>query len=124
MSKKDYEVIVFKILVYLYGCLKADFSFSFAGFDKATSRKDYDDKYFATVIRMMQNDGLIEGAVFEKVWGNSYVMINDYSDLAITSAGITFVSENDKMKKVKEILMKIPGYAAEIIGIVLNLNQL
>ena len=45
MAKDDYDVIVFKILLYFYGCLKHDIKFEQVTFEKTVGMKDISEEY-------------------------------------------------------------------------------
>ncbi len=117
MAKDDYDVIVYKILVYLYGCLKRKTVFNQEVFNKIIKRDSLNDDYLNDVIRMMQQEGFIEGASFTKAWGNVYIMTSDYNDIQITPAGIHYLKENSTAQKIKEILLENADTMAGLIGI-------
>lgn len=119
MAKDDYDVIVYKILVYLYGCLKRKTVFSQEVFNKIIKRDSLNDDYLNDVIRMTQQEGLIEGASFVKAWGNIYIMTSDYSDLQITPTGIHCLKENSTAQKIKEALLESADTIAGLIGILM-----
>lgn len=118
MAKDDYDVIVYKILIYLYGVLKRKISFQEASFNLIVSRAEISEEYLVDILRMMQNEGLIEGAAIIRVWGNDYVLTNDISEISITAAGIRYLEDNSTMKKIGGILGKVPGAMANLISIV------
>ncbi len=117
MAKDDYDVIVYKILVYLYGCLKRKTVFTQAVFDKTIKREQLDDGYLEDVIRMMTTENLITGTSFAKAWGNKYIMLSDYGDVEITPAGIHYLKENSSAQKVKETLLESTDMIAGLIEI-------
>lgn len=105
MAKDDYNVLVFTILTYLYGCLKRKFNFDEDHLYAITKRAK-DDEYIIDVLRFMQGDGYICGLSFTKPWGNNYILINDLSNMEITSKGIEYLTENSTMSKVKNFLLE------------------
>ena len=104
MAKDDYDVIVFKVLTYLYAVTKGKVVFTQQKYDKAIGRKNIDEEYLLRVYRMMSDEGLIENASFTKAWGNDIIPLFAESDLTITAKGIHYLEDNDKMKKVAEYL--------------------
>lgn len=116
MAKDDYEVIAYKILVYLYAVMKRKIIFSEETFRK-TIIKDINEDYFNDVIRLMAADGQISGASFEKAWGGSYMMLTDYSDMEITAEGIRYLKDNSKAGRAKEALIGACDIVANLIGI-------
>lgn len=104
MAKDDYEVIVYRVLVYLYACMKREIMYEEATF-QASVRKNVDsDEYFADVLQMIQTEGLIEGLVFVGAWGGDIIMANSFQDAKITPQGIRYLKENAKMKQIGNVL--------------------
>ena len=101
MAKDDYYVVVSKILVYLY---------------KKYKQKDVEENYIAPMtkafpikeeqlndtISMLIDQGFVKG-VCVKAWGGDIVMI-DYDSLKITPAGIDYLQDNSKIRKICETL--------------------
>ncbi len=104
MAKDDYFVIVYRILVYYYACLKRKIIFDEQVFYAAIKKKGISDEYFASIIYMMIEDGLIKGIITQKAWGNEIIIVSDLSEGCITSKGIEYLQENEMMKKVQNIL--------------------
>ena len=118
MAKNDYDVIVFKILLYFYGCLKHEIKFEQATFEKTIGLNEISEEYFTQILRMMGNDNLIEGASFQKAWGGEYILISNLSDITITTDGIHYLKENSMMKKVKDNIVEGVDLVAKLVGIV------
>ncbi|MCL2679907.1 MAG: YjcQ family protein [Coriobacteriia bacterium] len=97
MSADDFDVIVFKILEYLYACLKEGVS---PNIDKARDVAGCNKVYFAAVISSMLDDGYV-GGVAIKAWGGDVVNIDKVN---ITQAGAQYLSESGKMAKVRDFL--------------------
>lgn len=101
MSQDDYYVLVAKILVYLY---------------KKYKQNDVDEDYIAPMtkdfpvkeeqlmetIAMLIGQGYVKGK-YVKSWGGDIVMI-DYHSLKITPAGIDYLQDNSKIRKICETL--------------------
>lgn len=113
MARDDYNVIVFKILTYLYGCLQRKYLFNKAELLKLLDTQYIAEQYLSDVLRLMQEEGLITGLVFKKVWGNEHLLINDYGEMTITAKGARFLLEDKTMNKVKVFLS---GAAQELIA--------
>ena len=99
MAKDDYDVIVYRMLVYLYACAKRKILFEDTTFREAVKKNVENDMYFYDVLRMMQTEGLIEGLVFTSAWGDVF-LANDLQDAKITADGIHYLKENRTMAKV------------------------
>ncbi|MDO5776302.1 MAG: YjcQ family protein, partial [Eubacteriales bacterium] len=116
MAKNDYDYIVFKILTYLYTCLKRQNSFDEEVFRNMIITKTVQEGYMIDILRMMEAEGQIEGLTFIKAWGNEYVMVGSLKDVRITSEGVRYVLNNDKMKKImNSILEEAPGAIMELV---------
>lgn len=101
MGKTDYYTITAKILVYLY---------------KKYKRMSVDENYIlpltkdfpisgeqlADTITMMEEQGFIT-AKKTYAWGGDIIML-DYQSLKIAPAGIDYLHDNSKIKKVCETL--------------------
>ena len=115
MAKDDYDYIVFRILVYLYGCFKRKISFEEAAFEKLLV-KGIQEEYLLDVLQLMQKDGLVEGLVFVRAWGGEHVLANRLADMRITAAGIRWLQENDSMRRIrKSLLGGAPGAILELV---------
>ena len=116
MARDDYDVIVYRVLVYYYAVLKRKIMFEGVTFQEAVRKNVESDAYFADVLRMMQAEGLIEGLTFVKAWGGDSILTSDMEDAKITAGGIRYLKENGTMRKVggmlKEAVDIIAGLAA------------
>ena len=119
MAKDDYDYIVFRALTYLYGCLKRQIVFDETVFRTHIITKDVPEEYFTDVLRMMQGEGLIEGASFTKAWGNTYILISSLSDISITAEGVRYVLNNDVMKKIAKKVLENAGAICELVKLVM-----
>lgn len=106
MAKDDYDYLVFKILTYLYVCFRRRGHFETAALLKRVVSSEVSEDYIIDVLRFMTHEELISGLTFIKVWGNDYVLINDYSDMEITPQGIRYLLENDKMRQLKNSVLE------------------
>ena len=69
MPTNDYDVIVFKRLVYYYACLKRTTVFKQSEFDLITKKAGVNEEYLLYVLEMMQDEGLIKGLTLTRAWG-------------------------------------------------------
>ena len=118
MAKDDYNVISYKVLVYLYGIFKRKITYDQNVFRKLINLDDIDDQYFSDILRNLQAEGYIQGLSFTKAWGNEYILFSDYSDMVITHQGIQYLYENNSMKQIKEILINNVGLIGSLIKII------
>lgn len=121
MAKDDYDVIVFKILLYYYGILNIKCIFDIDVLKQRVGIKDISEEYFIAILRLLKKESLIDGLTFAHAWGNSYVVVGGLQALGkatITPDGIKFLKDDRDMKKVKEELENVPGAIAELIKLV------
>ncbi len=109
MASDDFEVIAYKILSYLYRCMKDGKKVDVAAMRQLVG---CNERYFGLVVRNLQSKGYVEGFFFD---GLSGVVIDSpslaaMSDPAITMDGAVYVSENSRMSKCKDFL----GHAFEL----------
>lgn len=112
MAKDDYDVIVYRVLVYLYACLKGKIMYNELTFKKATQYEETNPEYFVRVLYMMQSEKLITGLMFVSAWGNTKIIGNQLSDASITSSGIHYLKDNGNMKRLTKLFLS----AADIIS--------
>lgn len=118
MAKDDYDVIVFKILTYLYAVLKRKIVFQNATF-QAAIKTDVPEEYFSSIIHMMKSEGLIENVLTVSVWGNEIIIASELSEMRITSSGIHYLKDNTRMKEAKEIILAGASLIASLVTLVL-----
>lgn len=119
MAKDDYNVVVFKILTYLYACLKRITLFDEDVFKQIIDKRKIADEYLTDILHMMTEEGMITGLVFTKAWGNTYILANEYGDMKITSSGIKYLNENSTMSKIKDAVKYNTGLIGELAKMVL-----
>lgn len=116
MAKDDYEVIAYKILLYLYSCMKRITVFDTDEFNKTVRKNVESDEYFANILRLMQKEGLIEGVLVKKVWG-ACLLISDLKDMEITADGIRYLKDNSKIEKARTMIMESADLFSNLIGL-------
>jgi hypothetical protein len=115
MAKDDYDVVLFKVLVYLYSVFRRKAPFIEEGFFHAVGNDCLPDGYLEDVLHLMSDEGLIKGAGFVKVWGEEYLLYTPLSDLEITHEGIQYLKENSVMEKLKNYFLEHPGVITSMI---------
>lgn len=104
MAKDDYDVIVFKILTYLYAVTKGKIVFMPSEYHHAIGYKNINEDYLIRIYKMISDEGLIERLSFTKPWSGVLIPLFDEKDIVITAKGIHYLEENDKMKTVGNYL--------------------
>jgi hypothetical protein len=120
MAKDDYDYLVFRILVYLYACLKRKCSYDSRTLARKVAGGDVQEDYFEDVLRMMQEEGLVSGLQFTQAWGREYLLVDGLEQLRITSAGIRYLLDNGKMQKIGKMVTEgAPGALLELVRLAL-----
>lgn len=120
MAKDDYDYLVFRILVYLYACLKRKCSYDSRTLARKVAGGGVQEDYFEDVLRMMQEEGLVSGLQFTQAWGREYLLVDGLEQLRITSAGIRYLLDNGKMQKIGKMVTEgAPGALLELVRLAL-----
>lgn len=110
MARNDYFVIAYRILAYLYACLK-DGERPNLNYIRAESFEIV-ESYFEYVIENLYDEGYIKGVMLVPILGKQRG-VKMMEDIAITPKGIEFLQSNSAMSRAKEFLKTlketIPG---------------
>ena len=117
MARDDYDVVVFKILLYYYAVFKGTILFNKAEFKRAIKCDSFTDGYLERVLKLMSEENLINGVHVSKAWGNQYMMLNDLSDIEITAVGIHYLKENSRMETVKKYLLDHVEFISMLVNV-------
>jgi hypothetical protein len=106
LAKNDYFVIAYKILSYLYTCLKEgeDPDRDFIRYDS-----DYiniSEKYWEYITHHLYEDGFIEGVALIHIAGQPYAGVKT-NHIMITPLGIEYLESNSAINKAKAFLKEI-----------------
>lgn len=115
MAKDDYFVLVYKLLRYLYKCLKNEERPSWECIAPNTKDFPAGDQYFSYMLENLIKDEYIDGIVTVKRVGMP-LQFRETSGIRITPKGIEYLQENSTMKKVADFL----GSAGEIFSEVMQ----
>lgn len=115
MAKNDYDTILYKLLIYLYACLKREIVFDEDVFNSTVRKCAGNEQYFAEILDMAQAEGLITGVVVTRAWGNELIISSPAEDMKITAEGIHYIKENSQMKKAQETLKNSADIMAWLI---------
>lgn len=102
MAKDDYDVLVFKILTYLYRKLKdgyCDDTYLFP----LTNDFPVQEDYFVMIFEELEDKQLIKGFKVIKAWGGD-IACYDLSKARITGDGIAYLRDNSRMRKVIDLV--------------------
>lgn len=112
MAKDDYHVIAFRVLSYLYECLRKGERPDLKRFRRSDESIDeLADTYWQYIIKHLFLDGYIEGVRIGTVVGSVEQL--DTKDVAITPKGIEYLESDSSMAKAFMFLKKagavVPG---------------
>jgi len=105
MAKDDYFVIAYRLLKYLYDCLKKSKKPNMAVLD--ADFFGIENEYWQYIIKNLFTDGYIEGVI--QLDGG----VMPRTDLCVTPKGIQYLEENSLFQKIKGTVKDI----AEIIPV-------
>lgn len=103
MAKNDYHVIMYRILIYLYACLKEGVPFD--PDEVSYERLGIPESYWSTVVAKMAEKGFITGAVIIPLLGIGKRI--KWVEPEITPEGVEFLQENSLMGKAREFLKTV-----------------
>lgn len=103
MSKDDYHVLVYRILSYLYECLKAGRDPETKSLNAIALNAEVNERYWHYILKSLMDGGLIEGATRVDV-DNAFERILGMERAQITPIGIEYLTDNSFMAKVKRFL--------------------
>lgn len=109
MAKNDYHVLVYRILAYLYICLKDGTEPDLTYISHDSEAININQNYWEYIMRHLYKDGYIEGVSLGNVVGRKTPMIK-FNDLAITPLGIEYLQENSAMARAKKFLKELKEY--------------
>jgi len=112
MAKNDFFVLAYKILGYLYVCMKEGEAVD-SEFISPENLK-INVQYWIAVLKALSDEELIKGVRFAETLGKSYSA--NLSKAEITMKGIEYLEENSLISKAREFLKEAKDIAVEIIG--------
>jgi len=118
MAKDDYDVILYRLLVYLYACMKCKIIYKESSFNEAVRKNVDNDQYFYKIIEMAQDEGYVKNANFTKTWGNDKIPLFEMNEIEITASGIRYIKENGRMLKIADGLKSTGDTIAKLASII------
>lgn len=113
MAKDDYYVIAYRILAYLYACLKSGESPDISYISAQSEDISISQSYWEYIIRHLLEDEYIEGVTLLPVVGRENPVVEIRGNIMITPKGIDFLQNNSAMSKARDFLKTlketIPG---------------
>lgn len=116
MAKDDYFALAYKLLRYLYKCLKTNDRPDWDIIAPNTKHFPIHEEYFIYLLENLIADGYITGIIPVKAVGHPTRFKEVENGIYITPKGIEYLEENAMMKKAAKTL----GAAAEITGSIVS----
>ena len=101
MAKDDMEVVMYKILKYLYECMKRDVVPDLRKYGWNSDLIDIPQQYWCTIIKILVEKGFVNGFVVKPA--KDGIHIQTEPPIGITYEGREFLRENSGMQKAKEV---------------------
>lgn len=113
MANDDYFVLAYRLLSYLYGCLKSGEEPDWERLNYETKEFPVGEDYWNYLLEHLLLDGYVEGAALLPAVGGTQKRIKLSRVFQITPKGIEYLQENSAMRKAAEFLktlkQTIPG---------------
>ncbi len=106
MARDDYFVVVYKILKYLYECLKSGKSPDIYNILTAETY-GVNESYFEYIIAELFEEGYIKGVSMINVIGRTTPAIKITPNITIKPKGIEYLQENSTIARAKNFLKEI-----------------
>ena len=116
MAKDDYMVIVYKILAYLYGCLKAGKTPDTADYCWRSELFNIPQTYWENIMQELIDNNYIKGASVIHAVGRGAPGIKTGPDTTITIQGAEFLEEKSAIKKARTYLGE--GFQTVLSGLI------
>ena len=106
LAKNDYFVVMYRLMMYLYNCLK---DYQYVDLSKITPKYlGVNDRYFQYILINLVNDGyLMDDSTYEDMNG-----LHVMESIMISPKGIAYLHENSTIAKVKKSVKGL----SDIIG--------
>ncbi len=112
MAKDDFHVIAYRILAYLYLCMKEGEKPDCAYLNYGTDDFPIGQSYWYNIWDFLNEDGYVKNVSVVPILGKGNT-IKLHEDVCITPRGIAYMQENSTMGRAKEFLKTlkeiIPG---------------
>lgn len=102
MAQDDMHVVIYKILAYLYSCLKSGTTPVRKHYSHDGDVLNIPEQYWARIIKELVDHHYVTGFVVIAAWGGDLIVRE--TQPAITLEGVEFLQQNSTMKKALEFL--------------------
>ncbi len=110
MAKDDMNLIMFKILAYLYECMVNGVTANSDNFKTENNffEKDLNQQYLNDICMMLENKGYTKGFKFVNTWNGEIIALSYTAK--VTPEGFEYLKENKAMKRVYNYLKEVKGW--------------
>ena len=115
MARDDYFVIVYKILTYLYECLKTGQDVDIHSILIAETY-GIEKSYFEYILAELYEEGYIDGIVVIPMMGAKRKGVKITSSIIIKPKGIEYLQENSTLAKAKKAIKDIKDIIPRFIN--------
>lgn len=102
MAQDDLHVVMYKMLSYLYSCLKKGENPSANVMAHTGGIVEIPFNYWVAVWEEMRDEGYVSGVSIIRAWSGDKIV--DLEGARITASGVEYLSENSMMRKAAEFL--------------------
>ncbi len=113
MARDDYFVIAYKILTYLYECLKTGEDIDM--FILTPETYGIEESYFNYILIQLYEEGYIEGISVVAIMGAKRKGVKITKSITIKPKGIEYLQENSMLSKAKKVIKEIKDTIPRII---------
>lgn len=107
MARNDYFVIAYRILAYLYACLKEGKPADISRLNEDSEDLNIAYGYWEYIFRHLYESGYVEGVSLLPVTGRQMPAVKIGRCIMITPKGIEYLQENSTMSKAKKFLKEL-----------------
>lgn len=107
MARNDYFVLIYRILAYLYECLKEGNPADVSRLNESSEEFNINYTYWEYIFRHLYEAGYIEGISLFEVTGQQTLAVKIERNIMITPKGIEYLQENSTMAKAKKFLKEL-----------------
>lgn len=120
MAKDDFHVLAYRLLAYLYACLKSGEPPDLEYLQFNTCHFPIGEAYWNYLLENLFLEGFITGVVLVPIPGQLDKGVKIQPNIRITPSGIEYMKENSSMEKAKAFLTGLKEVVPGLLGL-LNL---
>lgn len=102
MAQDDMFVVMYKILAYLYDCMKKGMEPRPSMLAHDGEMLNIDQRYWARILKELADHGYVSGVIVRGTWEGELLV--RFNHPTVTMEGVEFLQENSTMRKALEFL--------------------